>query len=336
MTKIAILGGGSWGTAVARLLSNKHKGCILYILEEPQCEYVKKYRENPHYLPGVFLPDSLEITSSIEKAVTDADYVILGVPTGACRSVMEEIVPFIKKDAILVNLAKGIEVDTLKRVSEIAEEILPDQIFVALSGPSHAEEVGRDIPTTVTVSSHSESAAKAVQDLFLTENFRVYTNDDLVGVEIGGALKNIIALAAGMSDGLGFGDNTKAALMTRGMYEMSKLGMRLGGLPQTFQGLSGMGDLIVTCTSMHSRNRRCGILIGEGKSVEEATKEVGMVVEGIKTTKSAYLLSKKLNVEMPITEKLYDVLYNGGDPKVAVMDLMTRKRKKEIEEIFFE
>ncbi|MDO5714332.1 MAG: NAD(P)H-dependent glycerol-3-phosphate dehydrogenase [Tissierellia bacterium] len=336
MNKITILGGGSWGTAIARLLANKHGDATLYILEKPQAAYVQKYRENPHFLPGVKLSEALKITDSIKEAVKDAKYVVLGVPTSASRSVMEEIKDLLEKDAIVINLAKGIEVGTLKRISEIAEELIPNHSFVSLSGPSHAEEVGRDIPTAVTVSSKDEDAAKEIQDLFSTENFRVYTQKDLIGVEIGGALKNIIALAAGLSDGLGYGDNTKAALMTRGMYEMSKLGICLGAAPQTFHGLAGMGDLIVTCTSMHSRNRRCGILLGQGKSIDEAIEEVGMVVEGIKTTKSAYHLAQKYQVEMPITEKLYDVLYHRQDPKKAVLSLMTRKKKEEIEEIFYE
>lgn len=336
MKKISVLGGGSWGTAIARLLANKHKDVTLYILEKAQAEYVKKYRENPHYLPGVKLPESLHITDSIEEAVKNADFVVLGVPTGAARSVMEEIKDIIDPATVVINLAKGIETGTLMRVSEIGEELIPENRFVALSGPSHAEEVGRDIPTAVTVSSKDEDAAKMVQDLFTTPCFRVYTQKDLIGVEIGGALKNIIALAAGLSDGLGYGDNTKAALMTRGMYEMSKLGIRLGAAPQTFHGLAGMGDLIVTCTSMHSRNRRCGILLGQGMSTEEATKKVGMVVEGIKTTKSAFELSRKFNVVMPITEKLYEVIYEGADPDQAVLSLMTRDKKEEIEEIFYE
>ncbi|MDU6032296.1 MAG: NAD(P)H-dependent glycerol-3-phosphate dehydrogenase, partial [Peptoniphilus harei] len=235
-----------------------------------------------------------------------------------------------------VNLSKGIEVESLDRISEISSEILKDNPFVALSGPSHAEEVGRDIPTTLVASSENLKVAQTIQHEFSTPIFRIYTNPDLVGVEMGGALKNIIALAAGMNDGLAYGDNSKAALMTRGIYEMSKLGISLGANPHTFNSLSGIGDLIVTCTSMHSRNRRAGILIGEGKSMEEACNEVGQVVEGVKTVKSAYKLAKLKNIEMPITNALYKVLYEGYDPNKAVYELMTRENKDEIEQIFFE
>lgn len=334
MYKIGVLGGGSWGTAIARLLANKGHSVYFYILEEEQAEYVKKYRENKDFLPGVFLPENIVITTSIEEATVNSNILILAVPTNACRSVLMEIKDIVK-DQVIVNLAKGIEQDTLLRISEVSKEILPNNKYAVLSGPSHAEEVGKDIPTAVTVSSEDRDVSYLIQDIFVTSTFRVYTSSDLIGVEIGGALKNIIALAAGLSDGLGYGDNTKAALMTRGIYEMSKLGIELGALPQTFNGLSGIGDLIVTCTSMHSRNRRAGILIGEGHGVEKSIDEIGMVVEGIKTTKSAYELSQKYNVEMPITNKLYKVLYEGEDPRKAVNDLMNRDKKEEIEEIFF-
>ncbi len=333
--KISVLGAGSWGTAVARLLANKGFDVVMYTISQPQLKVLNEKNENPSYLPGIKLPKSLSYTMDIH-CVENTDVIVLAVPTSACRSVLEDLTncSFVKKP-ILVNLAKGIENNSLKRVSEICQEVLGDMPFVCLSGPSHAEEVAKDIPTCVTVSSKDMTYAYEIQKLFSTKNFRVYTNKDLVGVELGGALKNIIALAAGISDGLDFGDNTKAALMTRGMYEISKLAIEMGGNPQTFHGLAGMGDLIVTCTSMHSRNRRCGILIGQGLSIEEATKEVGMVVEGIKTTKSAYDLSKKLGVEMPITQKLYGILYEGSDPLEAVKILMTRDSKDEIEEVFF-
>lgn len=329
--KIAILGGGSWGTAIARLLAMHHNDVTLYIRETPQANYVDRYRENPHFLPGVKIPHSLLITDSIKEATKEAGMIVLGVPTGACREVMNDIASDLMEGAIIVSLAKGIEIESLKRVSEIAEEILPNNAFVCLSGPSHAEEVGRDIPTTVTVSSNNPQAAKLVQETFHCETFRVYTNEDLVGVELGGALKNIIALAAGMTDGCGYGDNTKAALMTRGMYEIAKLGTQMGGHERTFYGLAGMGDLIVTCTSMHSRNRRCGILIGQGKSVEEAIEEVGMVVEGIKTTRSAFELSNRYDVDMPITRALYRIIYESEPVKEAVQSLMMRTKKEEFQ-----
>lgn len=333
--KIAVLGAGSWGTAMARLLVKSGHDVCMYTNSLDQLKILETKKENPDYLPGISLPENLTYTGKIQDLL-DKDCVVNAVPTDACREVFQELKEAsLGKDVILVNLAKGIENKSLRRISEIAEEILPDNAFVSLTGPSHAEEVARDIPTAVCVASKNIEDAKKIQKEFSTEMFRIYTNTDLIGAELGGSLKNIIALAAGLSDGLGYGDNTKAALMTRGMYEISKLAIELGGKPVTFHGLSGMGDLIVTCTSMHSRNRRCGILIGQGKSVEEATKEVGMVVEGIKTTKSAYDLSRKMSVNMPITEKLYGVLYEGKDPRQAVYSLMTRDSKEEIEEVFF-
>jgi glycerol-3-phosphate dehydrogenase (NAD(P)+) len=237
----------------------------------------------------------------------------------------------INKNRIIVNVAKGIENNSKKRISEIVKEYFPDNDFVVLSGPSHAEEVALDIPTTVVSASRNKEVAEYIQDVFSCSTFRVYTNPDVVGVELGGALKNIIALGAGISDGLGYGDNTKAALMTRGIYEMSKLGVALGADPDTFSGLSGIGDLIVTCTSMHSRNRRAGILIGQGLSMEKAAEEIGMVVEGIKTTKSTFELAGDIGVEMPITKELYNVLYKGADVRESVGKLMGRSMKHEME-----
>lgn len=243
------------------------------------------------------------------------------------RQVCKKIQPFIKENQIIVSIAKGIEEGAGKRLSEVIKEELPNNPIVVLSGPSHAEEVAQDIPTTVVASSEHMDIAEKVQDLFMTNKFRVYTNDDLVGVEIGGAVKNIIALAAGVSDGIGYGDNTKAALMTRGMSEIIRIGTKLGGKQETFSGLTGMGDLIVTCTSMHSRNRRAGILIGKGYSTEEAIEEVGMVVEGIKACKAFYTLKEKLDVEMPITDTLYKVLFENKEPNYGVYELMTRDKK---------
>ncbi|WP_138158960.1 NAD(P)H-dependent glycerol-3-phosphate dehydrogenase [Peptoniphilus catoniae] len=333
--KISLLGGGSWGTAIARLLKFKGHEINFYIRDKKVVEDINKNHRNSKYLPQVDLGE-LIATNNIREAISNIEMLVLGVPTNSIRPLLSEIKPDINEDTIIVNLAKGIEVDTLERVSEIVEDILPNNVFVSLSGPSHAEEVAKDIPTAVTVSSKNHQIAKKVQEAFATENFRVYTNDDLIGVEISGSLKNVIALAAGMCDGLGFGDNTKAALATRGIYEISKLGLALGANPHTFNGLAGIGDLIVTCTSMYSRNRRAGILIGEGHTVDEVNKKIGQVVEGIKTTKSAYALSKKYNVIMPITEKLYQVLYEGFNPRIAVSSLMTRAYKEEIEEIFLE
>lgn len=334
--KITLCGGGSWGTAIARLLSNKGHELNFYIRNKEVIEDIRKNKENTKYLPGAKFEKEINLTNNLDSVLEDIDVFIIAVPTSSIREVLTSIKDKISKDVIIVNLSKGIEVESLDRISEISSEILKDNPFVALSGPSHAEEVGKDIPTTLVASSENLKVAQTIQHEFSTPIFRIYTNPDLVGVEMGGALKNIIALAAGMNDGLSYGDNSKAALMTRGIYEMSKLGISLGANPHTFNGLSGIGDLIVTCTSMHSRNRRAGILIGEGKSMEEACNEVGQVVEGVKTVKSAYKLAKLKNIEMPITNALYKVLYEGYDPNKAVYELMTRENKDEIEQIFFE
>lgn len=331
---ITVIGGGSWGTAIARLLANNNHTVKFYIRDKSIVDSITNSKKNIKYLPGIKL-ENIEATNDLVYSIKDSEVIVLAVPTNSIRLVLKDISKHINSQ-IIVNLAKGIEVDTLKLISEISKEILPNNSYVCLSGPSHAEEVGKDIPTAVVASSEDVETAKLIQEIFSTDKFRVYTNNDLVGVEIGGALKNIIALAAGMCDGLGYGDNTKAALMTRAIYEMNKLSMAMGANPHTINGLSGIGDLIVTCTSEHSRNRRAGILIGQGKTQKEASEIVGQVVEGIKTTKSAFLLSKKLNVTMPITEKLYNVLYEDADPDKAVTDLMTRRHKEEIEEIFFE
>lgn len=333
---ITLCGGGSWGTAIARLLSNKGHRVNFYIRNKSVIDDIKKNKENSKYLPGAKFINEINLTNDLDGVLNDIDVFVIAIPTSSIREILEKISEKISKETIIVNLSKGIEVETLDRISEISSEVLKDNPFVALSGPSHAEEVGKDIPTTLVASSNNLKAAEIIQREFSTSIFRIYTNPDLVGVEIGGALKNIIALAAGMNDGLGYGDNSKAALMTRGIYEMSKLGISLGANPHTFNGLSGIGDLIVTCTSIHSRNRRAGILIGKGMSMDEACKEVGQVVEGVKTVKSAYKLSKLKNIEMPITMALYQVLYEDYDPNKAVYELMTRKNKDEIEQIFFE
>ncbi len=335
MEKIGVLGGGSWGTALSILLSNKGKDVELWVKNEQQYEGIRKSRENSKYLPGIILPENLKVLNDLENVIYKKDIILLSVPTHAIRETLNSIKQIITKEQIIVNVAKGIEIDTLLRVSEIVGEILPDNKFVCLSGPSHAEEVARNIPTTIVSSSTDIIAAEHIQDVFMSANFRVYTNLDLVGVELGGALKNIIALGAGISDGLGYGDNTKAALMTRGISEMARLGARMGASLDTFWGLSGIGDLIVTCTSMHSRNRRAGILIGEGRSTEEAIEEIGMVVEGIKTTKSAYKLSEKYNIDLPITGELYRVLYENSNIKESVPNLMGRDKKHEMENLPF-
>lgn len=332
--KISVIGGGSWGTAIARLLHKKGHIVNFYVRNKDDRDNINFLGINEKYLSQIDLL-GLKAQDDIGKCVNSCEMIVMAVPTQKFRKVAQSIKD-IADGKLIVNLSKGLELITLDRVSEISKEVLPNSNFVSLSGPSHAEEVGREIPTAIVAASNDYDSSKVVQEAFATDTFRVYTNNDLVGVEIGGALKNIIALAAGMSDGLGYGDNTTAALATRGIYEMSKLGMKLGANPQTFNGLSGIGDLIVTCTSIHSRNRRAGILIGQGLSSEEASQKVGQVVEGIKTTKSAYDLASKYGVNMPITEKLYEVIYNNKDPREAVVELMTRGYKQEIEEIFFE
>lgn len=331
MNKTAVLGGGSWGTALARELALKNIDTTLYIRNEEQKDNLVKTKINSRYLPEIELPENLSYSSDLNETVHDAKFIVLAVPTNSVRDMLIELQDKINEDVILINVAKGIEMDTLMRISEISNELLPQNSFVALSGPTHAEEVALDYPSTIVAASRDLDAAMKVQNLFMSDTFRVYTNDDLLGVELAGALKNVIALANGILVGLGYGDNTMAALMTRGIAEITRLGTTMGALPSTFLGLAGVGDLIVTCTSLHSRNRRCGQLIGEGKSVEEAIKEVGMVVEGIKTTSAAKKLSERYDVDMPITTALYGVLYEGADVKEAAYSLMVRSKKHEME-----
>ena len=302
---ITVLGGGSFGKELfSVLLNNGHNVKMWSSFNEDSCDK--------------------------GKALEDADVVVYVRSSKLIRKTMEEFKDFIKEDAIIVNASKGLEEGTLLRLSEVMQDVLSKNTIAVLSGPSHAEELSQGIPTTLVAASHDLEAAKIIQNLFMNEKLRVYTNTDVVGVELGGALKNVIALATGISDGIGYGDNTKSALMTRGLNEISKLGIALGAKGETFSGLSGIGDLIATCTSVHSRNRRCGILLGQGKSIELAVKEIGMVVEGVNTAKAAYYMSLKYNVNMPIISQIYNVLENGKNPKQAVYELMTRDRREEI------
>lgn len=329
MSKIAVIGAGSWGTALATVVSGKGHEVNIWARNDEQRASMKKNRENIKYLPKIKFDDCIEVKDEIKDAVAGADAVLFSVPTQAFRKTYQDVISHMNDKQVVINVAKGIEQSTLMRLSEVAKEINPDVKYAVLSGPSHAEEVGLKLPTTVAIASEDEEVAKFVQDLFFTERFRTYVNDDVVGVELGGALKNIIALGAGISDGMGFGDNAKAALMTRGLTEISRLGIALGAKQETFAGLTGMGDLIVTCTSMHSRNRRCGIMIGEGLTPKEATENIGMVVESMYTTEAAYGLSRKVGVEMPITEKIYEVINGKIKAAEAVEILMGRKRKHE-------
>ncbi|MTI67626.1 MAG: NAD(P)H-dependent glycerol-3-phosphate dehydrogenase [Firmicutes bacterium] len=333
MKNIGVIGGGSWGTALAILLGKKGYNVDLWIRNNNQVEKMKRARENVRYLPGVILPENININNDMLKTIHKKDIILLAVPSHAVRNVLEKMYNHVDANQVIVNVAKGVEQNTLFRVSEIVKEILPESSYAILSGPSHAEEVAKDMPTAVVVASETRKVAEYVQKVFMAPKFRVYTNPDVIGVELGGSLKNVIALGAGISDGLGYGDNTKAALMNRGIIEISRLGEKMGADKNTFAGLSGIGDLIVTCTSMHSRNRRAGIKIGEGYSFEDAKESVGMVVEGIKTAKSAYQLAKEYNVRMPICEEIYGVLYKDKDVKNSVINLMLRDRKHEMEDI---
>ena len=333
MEKICVLGAGSWGTALALVVAKKGYNVSMWTLSEDQCQKVNSTRENVDYLPGVNIPKNIHITTDLKEVINDSSVIVLSVPSQAIRSVCKQIKPFVNKNQIVVDVAKGLEKETGLRLSQVCEKELPECKYVVLSGPSHAEEVSRDIPTTVVVASEDLTTAEKIQDIFMSPKFRVYTNPDVVGVELGGALKNIIAFGAGICDGLGYGDNAKAALMTRGIREISRLGVAMGAEISTFSGLSGIGDLIVTCTSMHSRNRRAGILIGQGKSLDETLKEVKMVVEGITATEVAYEVAKKLNIEMPITNAIYSVLHDGANPDEVVDELMMRNRTHEVEEV---
>lgn len=328
MAKVSIIGAGSWGIALALLLSNNGHQVTVWSALEEEVEELKTKREH-HSLPGVKLPDTMEFTGNMESAMADKELLVTAVPSVFVRQTAEKMRPFLCKGQIVVNVAKGIEEGTLKTLSDILEETLPGADVAVLSGPSHAEEVSRGLPTTCVVGARTRETAEHIQGLFMSEVFRVYTSPDILGIELGGALKNVIALAAGIADGLGYGDNTKAALITRGIAEIARLGVAMGGRIETFGGLSGIGDLIVTCASMHSRNRRAGILIGKGYTMEEAMKEVKMVVEGVYSAKAAMELAKKYDKPMPIVEQVNAVLFEGKPAGEAVKELMLRDRRKE-------
>ncbi len=329
--KITVLGSGGWGTALSLLLLDNGNDVTLWSFLEKEAEALRATRENP-MLKGVVLPEALKITTSMD-VLADSELVVMATPSFAVRETARKAAPLLRQDAVVVSVAKGIEKDTALCLTQIIKEELKGRgRVVALSGPSHAEEVGRRVPTGCVAASTDLAAAELVQDVFMSPRFRVYTNSDVLGVELGAALKNVLALCCGVSDGMGLGDNTKALLMTRGMTEMARLGVALGGRKETFAGLSGMGDLIVTCTSMHSRNRRCGILVGQGKSVEEAMKEVGATVEGYYAALSAHQLAEKAGVEMPICECAYRVLYEGQSVREVVGALMSRNKKREVDE----
>ena len=329
--KISVMGSGGWGTALALVLLENGHDVTLWSYTEAESAVLKEQRENP-MLKGVPLPEDLKLTSD-SSCVKGCGVVVLATPSFAVRTTARALAPLLEPGTVLVSVSKGIEKDTSLTLTEaIAQEVGERCPIVALSGPSHAEEVARQIPTAVVSASKDRSAAELVQDLFMNERFRVYASDDVVGVELGAALKNVIALCAGVCDGMGYGDNTKAALMTRGPTEIAGLGVAMGGRRETFAGLTGVGDLIVTCTSMHSRNRRCGILIGKGVPAQQAVQEIGAVVEGYYAAATARALARKVGVEMPITEAAYQVLYCGKDPQSVIVELMTRERKHELED----
>lgn len=329
MAKVSILGGGTWGIAIAVLLEkNGHEVTVWSALAQ-EVEMLKNNREHK-MLPGVKLAESMIFTTEDEEAVKGKDLIIMAVASAYTRSTASRFRGLVADKQKIVNVAKGIEESTLMTLSEIIEQEIPQADVAVLSGPSHAEEVGRGLPTTIVVGAKTRATAEYIQNLFMSEVFRVYTSPDVLGIELGGSLKNVVALAAGIADGLGYGDNAKAALITRGMTEISRLGTVMGGKAETFCGLSGIGDLIVTCASMHSRNRRAGILIGQGKSMEEAMREVNMVVEGVYSAKAAMALAAKYNVQLPIIEQVNAVLFEGKSAACAVQDLMLRDKKIEI------
>jgi glycerol-3-phosphate dehydrogenase (NAD(P)+) len=327
--KIAVIGSGGWGTAIAILLSSRGHDVYLWSWIQEETDRLSLDRENKEFLPNVKFPDTIYCTHDMQKCTENAELIITAAPSPATRTTAKQLAPYVSNGQKIVNISKGLEEGTLLRLSEVYKQEIPQSDVSVMSGPSHAEEVSRGLPTTNVVASDSIETAKQIQDIFMGEMFRVYTSTDVTGVELGGALKNVIALCAGISDGLGYGDNTKAALMTRGLAEIARLGKAMGADERTFMGLSGVGDLIVTCTSMHSRNRRAGILIGQGKTLQETLDEVHMVVEGVNTATAAYEMAKKYNVTMPIVTEAYNILFNGTDARSAVLNLMTREKRQE-------
>lgn len=327
--KIAVIGSGSWGTAMAVMLASRGHEIFLWSWIQEETDRLARDRENKEFLPNIKFPDTIYCTHNMRECTENAELIITAAPSPATRTTAKQLAPFAAEGQKIVNISKGLEEGTLLRLSEVYKEEIPQAVISVMSGPSHAEEVSRGLPTTNVVASDSIETAKTIQDIFMGDMFRVYTSTDIAGVELGGALKNVIALCAGISDGLGYGDNTKAALMTRGLAEIARLGTAMGAKQETFMGLSGVGDLIVTCTSMHSRNRRAGILLGEGKTLQETLDAVHMVVEGVNTATAAYELAEKYNVTMPIVTEAYNILFNGTNAREAVLNLMTREKREE-------
>lgn len=333
MASIGVIGAGSWGTALALLLHNNGHEVTLWSILEDEVELLLTKRENPDKLPGVKLPEDMAVTSDLKQAMSGKDMLVLAVPSPFVRSTAHSMREVAAEGQIIVNVSKGIEEATLLTMSQVIKEEIPQAQVAVMSGPSHAEEVGRGLPTTIVVGAKSKATAEYIQNLFMCETFRVYISPDILGMELGGSLKNVVALAAGIADGLGYGDNTKAALITRGITEIARLGTAMGGKYETFGGLTGIGDLIVTCASMHSRNRRAGILIGQGKTYEEAMGEVKMVVEGVYSAKAAMKLARKYDIQIPIIEKVNEVLFGGKSADQAVKELMLRDKKLEVSDL---
>ena len=329
MANVGIMGAGSWGTALALLLHKNGHNVTVWSINDDEVKMLSIKREHESKLPGVKIPDDMEFTSEMESAIKGKDFIVLAVPSPFTRSTARNMKPYVAEGQIIVDVAKGIEESTLMTLSQQIEEEIPQANVAVLSGPSHAEEVGRGLPTIVVIGAKTKETAEYLQDMFMNEVFRVYTSPDMLGMELGGSLKNVIAPAAGIADGLGYGDNTKAALITRGIAEIARLGVKMGGAIESFTGLTGIGDLIVTCASVHSRNRKAGYLIGQGMSMQEAMDEVKMVVEGVYSTKAAVKLGKEYGVSLPIIDKVNEVLFEGKDPREAVNELMLRDSKAE-------
>jgi len=330
---VDVIGGGSWGTTLANLIAEGGHRVDLWAREEEVCAQINQERVNDTFLPGVKLSDNLRAFNEMERALKDKNLILMVVPSHVFREVLMSLRPFVRPEAVILSATKGIENETLMLMSEIAKEVLPELTedhFACLAGPSFAKEVSRHYPTAITIACKDQARAKALQQFLYREYFRIYVSEDLTGVQLAAALKNVIAIAAGACDGLKFGHNARAALITRGLAEISRLGVAMGANPLTFSGLAGMGDLVLTCTGDLSRNRTVGLEIGRGKGIEEITQAMTMVAEGVRTAKSAYALSKRHGVEMPITEQVYQILYKDKDPTAAVRDLMTRTLKPEL------
>lgn len=335
MSKVAVIGAGSWGTALSIVLADNGHDVRLWTHRREQADIINTTHKNKNYLE-IMIPQKIKAFYNLEEAINNVSAIVLVIPTKAIREVCEQLNKVLKHNVTIIHASKGIEPGSLKRVSQMISEEMDEysqEEIVVLSGPSHAEEVGKRQPTTVTVSSRSNQNAELAQDLFINESFRVYTSPDIVGIELGGALKNIIALGAGISDGLGYGDNAKAALITRGLAEIARLGTSLGANPLTFLGLPGVGDLIVTCTSVHSRNWRAGNLLGKGQKLDDVLNQMGMVVEGVRTTKAAHQFAQKQQIEMPITNGIYQILFEDMSPKDVVEQLMSRNKKEEMDDL---